>query len=91
MTYTSTVTSKGTITIPAKVRQALGIIEGNTVEIALRGDIVTVTPRTDWDDFFSSTANFGEKARKAIKAGKKKVLLSNQAITEAAAEARRRE
>ena len=38
------VTRKGQITIPAPIREALGIKEGDTVNVALEGDAVMIEP-----------------------------------------------
>jgi AbrB family looped-hinge helix DNA binding protein len=38
------VTCKGQITIPAPIREALGLKEGDTVNVALEGDAVTLEP-----------------------------------------------
>jgi AbrB family looped-hinge helix DNA binding protein len=42
---TATVTAKGQVTIPAKVREALGIRTGDTLEIALAADGFVARPR----------------------------------------------
>jgi AbrB family looped-hinge helix DNA binding protein len=38
------VTRKGQITIPAPIREALGIKEGDTISVALEGDKVNLEP-----------------------------------------------
>ncbi len=53
MTYSSTVTSKGTITLPASIRKKLGITEGKKVTIELRGDTIEVTPQGGWEGVFA--------------------------------------
>lgn len=63
MTYTSTVTSKGTITLPASIRAKLGITEGKKVTIQLRGDTIEVVPQGGWEEFFA----VGEKLRADLK------------------------
>ena len=52
MNYTSTVTSKGTITLPAEIRARLGIEPGNEVNIELHGDTISVKPKGGWEEFF---------------------------------------
>lgn len=53
MIYESTVTSKGTITLPASIRKKLGIVEGRKVRIQLRGNNISVKPQGGWDEFFT--------------------------------------
>lgn len=53
MIYESTVTSKGTITLPASIRKKLGILEGRKVRIQLRGGVISVRPQGGWDEFFA--------------------------------------
>lgn len=50
MNHTSTVTSKGTITLPASFRRKLGITEGKKVTITLKDDTIQVTPQGGWED-----------------------------------------
>lgn len=83
MNYTSTITSKGTITLPAAFRAKLSLQEGDKVELSLHGSTVTVKPKLGWDEFFAASEKFGEKARKQIAAGKKEALLTNEAIAKA--------
>lgn len=80
MNYTSTVTSKGTITLPAAFRAKLALTEGDKVEISMRGSVVTIRPKLGWDEFFAESKSFGEKARRAIASGAKKPLLTNEDI-----------
>ena len=40
----TTVTRKGQITIPAPIREALAIKEGDTITVSLHGEQVTLTP-----------------------------------------------
>lgn len=89
MIYESTVTSKGTITLPASIRKKLGIVEGRKVRIQLRAGSISVKPRDGWDEFFAATETFGEKARGMIASGEKKALLTNDAIAKAVADARK--
>lgn len=83
MIHTSTVTSKGTITIPAGIRQKLGIKEGDKVEISAHGGVITAKLQIGWDEFFSNDFDAGQKARQQIKSGAKKSLKTNQQIAEA--------
>jgi AbrB family looped-hinge helix DNA binding protein len=64
MTYTSVVTSKGTITLPARIRKELGITEGKKVDIVRRGETITIKPQSGWDEFFATAAELREKMRK---------------------------
>ena len=90
MTYSSTVTSKGTITLPAALRAKLGIKEGDKVTISLEGNNIVAKTQLDWDDFFSSTYDFGEKARQMIQNKEVKSLLTNADIAHAVRQARSR-
>lgn len=89
MVYTSVVTSKGTITLPAPLRSKLGLVEGDTVEISLHGNEIVAKPRNSWDEFFENTQDFGKKARVMIADGKASLLLTNYDIERAANEGRR--
>jgi AbrB family looped-hinge helix DNA binding protein len=53
MNYTSTVTSKGTITLPSDIRARLGIEQGNEVSIELRGDTILVKPKGGWESLLA--------------------------------------
>ena len=88
MAYSSTVTSKGTITLPASIRKKLGIHEGNKVTIELKGEIIRVRPQAGWDEFFVQTADLGKKARDQITSGRASSLLTSIEITTAVHEAR---
>lgn len=46
MVYTTTVTSKGTITLPAHVRRDLKIKPGDRLTVDRKGDVITVKPDT---------------------------------------------
>ncbi len=81
MNNSSTITSKGTITLPVAIRTRLGLREGDKVEIALHGSVITVTPKLGWDEFFSDELDMGAKARKQIAIGEKRALLTNADIT----------
>jgi len=47
MQYTSTMTSKGQVTVPAAFRRKLGIKPGETVRLSISGNSVKVEA-TDW-------------------------------------------
>jgi antitoxin PrlF len=52
MTYSSTLTSKGQITIPKEIRTRLGLKEGERVEFVTEGDATLIRPaRTDENPF----------------------------------------
>lgn len=63
MNYTSTVTSKGTITLPASIRKKLGITPGKEVDISVRGDTITVRQKGSWEEVFA----FGDKLKADLK------------------------
>ena len=88
MTYSSTVTSKGTITLPASIRRQLGITEGKKVTIRQSGDKIEVVPQSGWEEFFAMTEQIGRKVRHDIAAGKIKPLLTNEEIQNAVSKAR---
>lgn len=59
---TSTVTRKGQVTIPARIRRRLGLEEGDRVAFIDEGDRVVLTPTED-----DVTAAFGLlKSRKSV-------------------------
>lgn len=90
MNYTSRITSKGTITLPAPLRKQLGLQEGDTVELSLKSNTIAVKPRNSWDEFFANTNSFGKKARDMIAKGEKSALLTSEDIAKAAQEGRAR-
>lgn len=47
MTYTTTMTSKGQITVPAPIRKKLGLQPGESINIELKGNTAVVTAN-DW-------------------------------------------
>lgn len=52
MTYRSTITSKGTITIPSPIRKELGLKTGNRVEFSIEADKkLVVAPEMTKDEF----------------------------------------
>jgi AbrB family looped-hinge helix DNA binding protein len=46
MQYTTTVSSKGQITLPAKIRRSLNLDSGDRITITKRGGKVTIAPDT---------------------------------------------
>ena len=59
MTYRSTITSKGTITIPSSIRKELGLKTGHRVEFSIdAGRKIVVEPEMTMDEF--------EKLRESI-------------------------
>lgn len=64
MKYTSTVTSKGTITLPASIRAKLGITSGNEVEISLKGDTIAITPKGGWEQLVYVGAEIRQELKK---------------------------
>lgn len=88
MTYSSTVTSKGTITLPASIRKHFGITEGKKVTIQQSGDKIVIVPQSGWEEFFEATERIGRKARRDIAKGKIKPLLTNDEIQTAVSKAR---
>ena len=78
MSEFSTITSKGTITIPAKFRAKLGFKPGQKVQLSLRGSHVEVERTSTWEDL----AKLREKLTKQIPAGVKPVTNVSQAIAE---------
>lgn len=49
MTYVSTVSEKGQVTLPKPIRDALGIRTGERLEFELEGDAIKITKRPDRD------------------------------------------
>jgi AbrB family looped-hinge helix DNA binding protein len=49
MTYTSTVSEKGQVTLPKPLREALGIRTGERVEFELDGEAIRLKKRPDRD------------------------------------------
>lgn len=75
--FHSTVTSKGQTTIPGKIREALGIKPGDTLEYAVQGDHVTIRVHP------------GTRSLKGVLASKKGKGMSFAQIRQAAAAAAR--
>jgi antitoxin PrlF len=74
----STVTSKGQTTIPRKIRKALRIKPGDTLEYVVQGDSATIRVHP------------GTRSLKGVLASKKGTGMSFAQIREAAAKAARR-
>ncbi len=55
----ATVTSKGQITIPVKIREKLGITAGTVLDFDEEAHFVKATRKIDWDTF----RKFGNKAK----------------------------
>lgn len=49
MALTSTISEKGQVTIPKKLRDALGIRPGDRLEFETRGDAIRIRKRPDLD------------------------------------------
>ncbi|MEQ1605931.1 MAG: hypothetical protein ABL999_13790 [Pyrinomonadaceae bacterium] len=82
MAYTSTITSKGTITIAAPIRKALKLKPGQEVRLSInKNGQVVIDPGTSFDEF--------EEIRKRVvaKIPKEKLGLTGKALKEAIAEA----
>lgn len=82
MQYLTTVTSKGTVTLPSAIRKALKIEAGRKVMVSLNGNgEIVMTPGTTFEEF--------EEIRKKIvaKIPKEKLGLRGRALKEAIAEA----
>lgn len=47
VTETASVTSKGQVTIPKKIREKLGIESGSEINFIIKGDEVVLLPKTD--------------------------------------------
>ncbi len=43
MTYTAKVSSKGQVTLPAKLRRKYGLTEGSTIRISEKDEVVTIS------------------------------------------------
>ena len=69
MTYSTIITSKGQITLPAAFRRALGIRTGNRIEVTRRGDTIIMKAPVDFLEI-----------RAANQAYLRKITLSKQTI-----------
>lgn len=82
MTYRTTVTSKGTVTIAAPLRKALGLKAGQKLTLALNQDNqIVIDPGTDLRAFETLRANITKKIPSHLKG------LSGDALHDAAASA----
>ena len=88
MTYSSTITSKGTITLPSRIRKYMGITTGQKVTIRMRGEAIEVVPQRGWDEFFAATSKIGREARQKVASGEIRPLLTNDDIQAAVSKAR---
>lgn len=61
MKYTSTVTSKGTITLPAVYRKKLGLRQGQKIDIDLKNETLTITKTSDIKDIRAQNAKILQK------------------------------
>jgi AbrB family looped-hinge helix DNA binding protein len=50
MQYTSTITSKGTITLPADIRAKLNLKQGERVSISEDSGQITIKPSLSWEE-----------------------------------------
>ena len=50
MSKYSTITSKGTITLPAQFRSLLGLTTGEKVQVPMQGQKIVVERAFDWND-----------------------------------------
>lgn len=82
MTYNTTVTSKGTITIAAPLRKALGLKTGQKLTLALNKDNqIVVDAGTDMKTFEATRARITKSIPNHLKG------LSGESLREAAAKA----
>lgn len=61
-TYSSTITSKGTVTLPANLRHKLGLNTGGKVTITLSGNNFIIKPQGSWNDFFATRDKIATKS-----------------------------
>jgi AbrB family looped-hinge helix DNA binding protein len=59
MKCTAKITSKGQITIPAEVRRALGVAEGDTVIFQKDGEVIRVLPKREGESPFAKYQGIG--------------------------------
>jgi AbrB family looped-hinge helix DNA binding protein len=57
----SKVTRKGQVTIPQSIREALGIREGDIVQVALDGDLVIMRRLQSWRDLAGCLRDLGDR------------------------------
>lgn len=59
-TYSSTVSSKGQVTVPQEIRSRLGLKEGDRLEFVVEGDRTVIRPaRTSENPFAAYTGALG--------------------------------
>jgi AbrB family looped-hinge helix DNA binding protein len=63
MTYTTTMTSKGQITVPAPIRKKLGLQPGTAIDIKLRGN-TAIVEANDWKKGLAEWGDWMEAYRK---------------------------
>lgn len=52
MSYSSSLSSKGQVTVPQQIRQRLGVTAGDRIEFVIEGDRTVIRPARDDDDPF---------------------------------------
>ena len=65
--YSSTITSKGTVTLPAQLRHKLGLVTGGRVTISLKGGSFVIKPQGTWDDFMNIRDEINDKTKNKVK------------------------
>jgi AbrB family looped-hinge helix DNA binding protein len=63
MTMTTTISSKGQITVPVEIRRSLGLVPGTKLELALSEPGTFVVRKAAGGSFFASFQGIGRKAR----------------------------
>lgn len=53
MTYSSTISSKGQITVPQEIRHRLGLAAGDRIEFVFEGDRTVIRPARSADNPFA--------------------------------------
>jgi len=70
MNYTATISSKGQITIPAKIRRSLNLDVGDRITITKHGDKVTIVP----DSYDERLADLRRRTAEHLRVSKIKPL-----------------
>jgi len=52
VSYSSSLSSKGQVTVPQQIRQRLGVTAGDRIEFVIEGDRTVIRPARDDDDPF---------------------------------------
>ena len=52
ITYSSSISSKGQVTVPQEIRKRLGLVAGDRVEFIIEGDRTVIRPSRDNPDPF---------------------------------------